>query len=247
MALPGVIAAAVMKNAAAEKSPAISTARLLQQRDGRAARGARPTRFGRRDSGAAAPLVARPAIARQLDRLSGEEPGEKQRGFHLRGGRSRMKWRVSIAGAPASSSGRRPSVVSIRAPKARSCAATGSIGRRRSESSPSKRARTPAPAHAPRSIRAVEPEFMQSTGVRGASAAAADDRVVAVVANLACRARSSASRVARTSRPGLRCEMRNGCGEWAPAISARCEMDLSPGTPTDAAQRARTKGHPSRA
>ena len=37
------------------------------------------------------------------------------------------------------------------------------------------------------------------------------------------------SRVARTSRPWLRPVISMGCGEAAATMSARCEMDLSPG------------------
>ena len=73
-----------------------------------------------------------------------------------------MKRRVSTRGVPCRASGSRPCVVSIFAPKARNCAATGSIGRRRKDASPSKRALRLAPAHAPRSILAVDPEFMHS-------------------------------------------------------------------------------------
>ena len=161
--LPGVIAAAVMKNAAAEKSPATSTSPPFSGAAAEPHGVARSTRSLRRDSGAG----VRCGRASRGRRRPG--PRRRQRArrratpiFTCADGESRMKWRVSIAGRPHELSGRRPCVVSILAPKARSCAATGSIGRRRSESSPSNRARTPAPAQTPSSMRTVEPEFMQS-------------------------------------------------------------------------------------
>ena len=147
-------------------------------------------------------------------------------------GASRMKFRVSTAGVPSNCSGSRPSVVSIRAPNARSWAAAGSIGRRRSETSPSKRALTPAPAQAPRSIRAVDPEFMQSRVAPDSWRPSGEPLTMSWSPSRwnATPSAASASCVARTSRPGLRLRIRSGCAMLAAASSARCEIDLSPGT-----------------
>ena len=55
-----------------------------------------------------------------------------------------------------------PALVVISAPSARSGRATRSIGRRRNEASPSKRAVIPRPAHSPIRRRAVVPELRAS-------------------------------------------------------------------------------------
>ena len=154
-----------------------------------------------------------------------------------------MKWRVSMEALPRSSTGRFPAVVSMRAPKARSCAATGSIGRRRRDPSPSNLAAMPAPAQAPSNIRAVEPEFMQSS-VRGALDGL-PGYTTASSPRLSIPNTELAQRVARRPdvAPGI--QIRNAQRFVAARADDECPMGdgFVPGNADAAAQTARVKGY----
>ncbi len=159
-------------------------------------------------------------------------PAKSSADFICADGERRMKRRVCGCVRPFRTAGSVPLAVSIRAPNARSCAATGSIGRVRSDASPSNRARRSAPVQAPSSIRAVEPEFMQSI-VSAASCSVPPQIRAEVPLRSTCAPMAIMARaVARTSLPGFRFRSSIGSGLCAPRMRARCEIDLSPGTAT---------------
>ena len=133
---------------------------------------------------------------------------------------------------PRTVAGRRPSFVVTVAPSVRSGRATRSIGRRRSDASPSKRAAIPRPAHRPSSKRVVVPELRASIVSSGSrSSPPVTTRSSPRSSTCAPSARIAAS-VARTSAPRLSAEMRDAPRAAAAMMSARCEIDLSPATRT---------------
>src|SRR5579871_2143396 len=110
------------------------------------------------------------------------------------------------------------------------------MGRLRSEASPSKVAVIGHPATAPITSRQPVPELPKSRAVLGAPKPATPTPRTThakspVRFTSAPRARMDLA-VLRTSSPSRRPEMRVSPTDSAPRISARCEIDLSPGTRT---------------
>ena len=110
------------------------------------------------------------------------------------------------------------------------------IGRERSEASPSKIAVTGQPATAPITSRQPVPELPKSSASAGSakpptptpSTVQANGPVRSTLAPSACMDLA----VLSTSSPSSRPEIRVWPTASAPRISARCEIDLSPGTRT---------------
>ena len=139
--------------------------------------------------------------------------------------------------APASVSGKRPSVEdSVRAPIRSSGSSTRRIGRLRKEASPSNVAVTGQPATAPSMSRQPVPELPKSSTVAGS---AKPPTPTPWTSHSPAPRRSTTAPSARstfavlsTSSPSSNPPMRVAPTASAPRISARCEIDLSPGTRT---------------
>ena len=187
-------------------------------------------------------MIARAAIAVHAHGNSREETGEEQRGFYLSRRRKQNK------------------VARFDVRRAHESVLEGI--RRSSRSSRRRREVAPQPAPsggaAATRRRRIEPRCRirrMPPGASGPSTQSSCSRACAVgpratpgarrVRRRRCRSvlpsATSASRVASTSRPGLRLETRSGASQRAPAISARWEIDLSPGTPTLPRKRPRRK------
>ena len=227
-----------MKNAADEKSPGhVDRARLQSRRRLRAH--ARPSRLATLAAEAAQHALGVIARERRLDHgraPSRVEPREQHGGLHLRAGdRQRVVDAAAALRRRAIRTGGRPSSVSIRAPIARSGSATRSIGRCISDSSPIStlsnacareqsheephgRARIAHVERAARRRSPCSPTPCTRTSLRARSL---DRARPALAARASVARQSSLSRKPATSvRPSA----------MPPSISARCEIDLSPGT-----------------
>ena len=137
--------------------------------------------------------------------------------------------------APASVSGKRPSVAaSVRAPIRSSGSSTRRIGRWRNEASPSKVAAIGQPATAPSMSRHPVPELPKSSAAAGsAKPATPTPRTIHAPAPRRSRKAPSACTafaVLSTSSPSSNPLISVSPTESAPRIKARCEIDLSPGT-----------------
>ena len=136
--------------------------------------------------------------------------------------------------APSTISGARPCVVSIRAPIRVSGSATRSIGRERSDSSPVSSKRPCWPATIPVSSRRSVPALPQSTGTSGGRSPRTPTPWTTSSSSEMSSISTASARTARTvdsvspERPNPR--TRVSPSQSAPTRSARCEIDLSPGT-----------------
>ncbi len=137
---------------------------------------------------------------------------------------------------PSSSTGGRPSCVVIPAPICRSGPATRSIGRRISEASPISVEAKDCPASRPIDRRIAVPALpMLSGAVAPCSPPAPAPCTITRVGSgrsICTPSARSARNVARQSSLARNPLMRVSPLAMPPSISARCEMDLSPGTVT---------------
>ena len=140
--------------------------------------------------------------------------------------------RSRAAARPVTVSGRWPSVVSICAPIRRSGAAIRSIGRAESDSSPVS-VNVPVlereqPDDQPRERARVA--AVDLGGLQAAQADAVHDELVAVLVDLHAERRARRRASTRCRPSGRSRGRRSSPSETAPSSSARCEIDLSPGT-----------------
>ena len=150
---------------------------------------------------------------------------------------------------PSTTRGAWPSTVSTRAPIRRSGSATRSIGRERSDSSPVSSKLPGWPARTPARRRMSVPAFPQSTGCACVPMPTSHVRTCDVAARPRSptpRTSSSSSATSSTSTPSERIARtvasvsaerpkpwtRVSPSASAPSSTARCEIDLSPGTAT---------------
>ena len=231
---PGSSVAATMNGAAEEKSPGMSTATSRS----------RSARVDATDLGRTrAPARLRPAASARCGRASAParrpssspfapSAGEQDRRLHLRARDRQLVVDRLAAARPSIVSGRCPSVVSICAPIRRSGSATRSIGRAESDSSPVSVNVPSWNASSPTISRARVPALPQSivAGCEPAQADAVHRELIAVVVDLGAERAHRCER-RRRCRPSARSRARRSRRrETAPSSSARCEIDLSPGT-----------------
>ena len=134
-----------------------------------------------------------------------------------------------------------PPLAVTSAPSSRSGRTTRAIGRCLSEASPVSTARPGSPERRPLRRRMVVPEFSQSSTSAGSpsperprprtSSAPPPGPVPGISSTSVPRARRQAS-VARVSAASRKCSTRDSPSASAPSMSARCVIDLSPGTET---------------
>ena len=139
------------------------------------------------------------------------------------------------SGRPSIRSGSRPSLVSTCAPISERGAATRSIGRELSESSPVSSKRRPSwPARRPGSSRASVPAFPQSIGASGSRSPESPRPRTCSTSGSSSSTETPSDRTAAivdsvsSERPNPRTIV--APSHTAPTSSARCEIDLSPGT-----------------
>src|SRR5579884_289524 len=126
--------------------------------------------------------------------------------------------------------------VAARAPMVRSGSTTRSMGRRESEASPTSVTGKGAAASRPANRRMVVPELPQSSGPDGSRSPRSPRPATTSPSTSTPRARRQPA-VLSTSAPGERPRTRATPSATAFRISARWEMDLSPGTRTSPSRR----------